>query len=76
MYNTKISHKNKSLSLLHINACSPNKTLEIFYIFGVAISETRITKQVLRLNNLNRNNYSYGFNLTDTSAGVKKGSLH
>ena len=28
MYNTEIPHKKKSLSLLHINACSLNKTFD------------------------------------------------
>ena len=39
-------------------------------IFGIiAISETRITKQVSLLNNLNLNNYSFEFTATETSAG-------
>ena len=38
-----------------------------FYI--IAISETRITKQVSLLNNLNLNNYSFEFTPTETSAG-------
>ena len=79
MHNTEIPHKNKSLSLFHINACSLNKnfddlqhllncTKKIFDI--IAISETRITKQVSLLNNLNLNNYSFEFTPTETSAGV------
>ena len=54
MYNVKILHKNKSISLFHINACSLNKnfddlqhllscTKKFFDI--IAIRETRITKQ-------------------------------
>ena len=35
----------------------------------IAISETRITKQVSLLNNLNLNNYSFEFTPTETSAG-------
>ena len=35
----------------------------------MAISETRITKQVFLSNNLNLNNYSFGFTLTESSAG-------
>ena len=35
----------------------------------IAISETRITRQVSLLNNLNLNNYSFEFTLTETSAG-------
>ena len=78
MHSIEIPHKNKSLSLFHINACSPNKnfdnpqhlltyTKKIFDI--IAISETRITKQVSLLNNLNLNNYSFEFTPTETSAG-------
>ena len=78
MHNIEIPHKNKSLSLFHINACSLNKnfddlqhlltcTKKIFDI--IAISETRITKQVFLLNNLNLNNYSFEFTPTETSAG-------
>ena len=66
------------LSLFHINACSANKnfddlqhllhyTKNLFDI--IAISETRITKQVSLLNNLNLNNYSFEFTPTKTSAG-------
>ena len=61
MHNIKIPQKNKSLSLFHINACSLNKnfddlqhllssTKNVFEI--IAVSETRITKQVPLLNNL------------------------
>ena len=42
-------------------------TKKIFDI--IAISETRITKQVSLLNNLNLNNYSFEFTPTETSAG-------
>ena len=35
----------------------------------IVISETRITKQVSLLNNLNINNYSFEFTPTKTSAG-------
>ena len=38
--------------------------------FGIiAISETRITKQLSLSNNLNLNNYSFEFTPTETSAG-------
>ena len=78
MHNLKISHKNKSLSLFHIKACSLNKnfddlqhllssTKKVFDI--IAVSETRITKQVSLLNNLNLNHYSFEFTPTETSAG-------
>ena len=72
-----IPRNNKSLSLFH-NACSLNKNLDglqhqlhctknLFDI--IAISETRITKQVSLLNNLNLNNYSFEFTPAETSAG-------
>ena len=74
MHNIEIPHKNKSLSLFHINTCSLNKNFDDlqhllsctktkFYI--IAISETRITKQV-SLSNLNLNNYSFEFTPTET----------
>ena len=80
MHNIEIPHKNKSLSLFHINACacSLNKNFDdlqhllnctkIFFDI-IAINETRITKQVSLLNNLNLNNYSFEFTPTETSAG-------
>ena len=78
MHNINIPHKNKSLSLFHINACSLNEnfddlqhllscTQKIFDI--IAISETRITKIACLLNNLNLNNHSFEFSPTETSAG-------
>ena len=78
MGNIEISHKNKSLSLIHINACSLNKNFDdLQHLLSctktkfdiIAISETRITRQVSLLNNLNLNNYSFEFTPTETSAG-------
>ena len=55
MHNIEIPHKNKSLSLFHINACSLNKTFDDLQHllsctktkFGIiATIETRITKQI------------------------------
>ena len=78
MCNIEIPHKNKSLSLFHINACSLNKNFDdLQHLLSctktkfdiIAISETRITKQVSLLNNLNLNNYSFEFTPTETSAG-------
>ena len=77
MHNIEIPHKNKSLSLFHINTCSLNKkfddlehllscTKKMFDI--IAISETRITNNVSLLNNLNLNNYSFEFTPAETSA--------
>ena len=74
----KYLKKKKSLSLFHINACSLNKNFDDFqHLLSctktkfdiIAISETRITKQVSLSNNLNLNNYSFEFTPTETSAG-------
>ena len=79
MDNIQIPHKNKSLSLFHVNACSLNKNFgDLQHLLNcteksfdiIAISETRITKQVSLSNNLNLNNYSFEFTPTETSAGV------
>ena len=78
MHNNQIPHKNKSFSLFHINACSLNKNFDdLQYLLNctkksfdiIAISETRITKQVSLSINLNLNNYSFEFTPTETSAG-------
>ena len=78
MHNIQIPYKNKSLSLFHINACSLNKNFDdLQHLLNctkksfdiIAISETRITKQVSLLNNLNLNNYSFEFTPTETSTG-------
>ena len=78
--NIEIPHKNKSLFLFHIDACSLNKNFDdVQNLLNctqkkkkfdiIAISETRIRKQVSLLNNLNLNNYSFDFTPTETSAG-------
>ena len=78
MRNIEIPHKIKSLSVFHINAYSLDKnfddlqhllncTKKCFDI--IATSETRITKQISLLNNLNLNNFSFEFTPTETSAG-------
>ena len=78
MHNIEIPHNNKSLSPFHINACSLNKNFDdLQHLLSctkkkfdiIAISETRITKQVSLLNNLNLNNYSFEFTPTETSVG-------
>ena len=70
MGNIEIPHKNKSLSLFDINACSLNKSFDdLQHLLSftktkfdiVSISETRLTRQVSLLNNLNLNNYSFEF---------------
>ena len=76
MHNIETPHKNKSLSQFHINACSLNKNFDDLQHLNhtktffdiIAISETRITKQVSLLNNLNLNKYYFEFTLTETSA--------
>ena len=74
----EIPHKNKLLSLFHVNTCSLNKNFDgLQHLLSctknkfdiLAISETRITKQVSLLNNLNLNDYSFEFTPTETSAG-------
>ena len=76
--NIEIPHKNKSLSLFHITACSLNKNFDdLQHLLSwtktkfdiIAISETKIARQVSLLNNLNLNNYSFEFTPTETSAG-------
>ena len=78
MQNIEIPHKNKLLSVFHINRCSRNKNFDdLQYLLActkkkndmIAISETRITRQVSLLNNLNLDNYSFEFTPTETSAG-------
>ena len=76
MHIIEIPHKNKSL--FHVNACSLNKNFhDLQHLLSCTktkfdiktVTETRITKQVSLLNNLDLNNYSFEFNPTETSAG-------
>ena len=78
MYHIGIPHKNKSLSLFHINACSLNKSFGEFQhlrnftkkMFDmILISKTRIKKQVSLLNNLNINSYSFESTPTQICTG-------
>ena len=78
MGNIEISHKNKSLSLFHINACSLNKNFDdLQHVLSctktkfdiIVISETRIIRQISLFNNLNLNNYFFEFTPTESSAG-------
>ena len=78
MRNIQIPHKNKSLFQFHINACSLNKNFDdLQHLLNctkksfdiIAISETRITKQISLSNNLNLNIYSFEFTPTETPAG-------
>ena len=76
MHNVGISNKKKTWSLFQINPCSLNKNFEdLQYLLSctkiilTGVSETRVTKQLSLLNNLNLNNYSYEFTPTETTAG-------
>ena len=82
MGNVQMPHKNKLLFLFHINECSLNKNFDdLQHLLSwtkikfdiIEISETRSTRQVSLLNNLNLNNYIFEFNPVESSAG---GSLH
>ena len=75
MHNIELPHKNKSLSLFHINTCSLNKNFDdLQYLLSctkkffdiIVVSETRITRNVSLLNNLSLNNYSFEFTPTET----------
>ena len=77
MCNIEIPHKIKSLSSFHINAYSFNKNFNDFQhllsctkkVFDIiAIIDRRITKNISLLNNLNLNNYSFGFTPIEPSA--------
>ena len=57
---------NVLLIKLLMNSTSIEFTKNVFDI--IAVSETRIIKQVSLLNNLNLNNYSFEFTSTKTSA--------
>ena len=76
MHNVGISNKKKTWPLFQINPCSLNKNFEdLQYLLSctkiilTGVSETRVTKQLSLLNNLNLNNYSYEFTPTETTAG-------
>ena len=78
MHNIKIPNKNKSMSLFPINVFSLNKYFDdlqhlLSYIENnfhiIAITETKITKQVSLSNNLNLNNFFHEFTPMETSAG-------
>ena len=74
----KIPNKDKSLALFHIHACFLTKNLDdLEHLLSctnknfdiIAITETRITKNVSLTNNLTKNNLSFEFNPTESSAG-------
>ena len=61
MHDIKIPHKNKSLSLFLINACSLNKSLDDLQHLK--------TKNASLLNNLDLNNCSFEFTPSETFRG-------
>ena len=74
----KIANKNKSLSMLHINACSLNKNFyDLKYLLKCAnnkindvdITETRITRYILKLCNISLKNYAVESTPTESSKG-------
>ena len=78
MHNIEIPQKINSLSLFHINTCSFNKSFDdLQHLLSctqknfdiIVISETKITKNISLLNNLNLSNYSFEFTPAETSAG-------
>ena len=74
----KISNKENSPSLFHINSCSLNKNFEELQNLlqstninfdVIAITETRIPKNVVSTENIVLNNYSFEHTPTESSAG-------
>ena len=74
----KIPNKSKSLSIFHINTCSLSKNFDdLEYLIKttnmnfdiVAISETRITKNINKITNININNHAFEFAPTESSVG-------
>ena len=73
-----IPNKSKSLSLFHINTYSLSKNFDdLEYLLKttnmnfdiIAISETRITKNINEISNINLNSYAFEFTPTESSAG-------
>ena len=76
MHNIEMPHKNKWLSLFHINSCSLNKNFDELQLSLVALKKwhnsnkwARIRKKVSTLYTLSLNEYSFEFTVTETSAG-------
>ena len=74
----KIPNKSKSLSMFHINTCSLSKNFDdLEYLLKttnmnfdiIAISETRITKNINKITNIKINNYAFEFTPAEFSAG-------
>ena len=78
MHDIEIPHKNKPLSLSNINLCFLSKNVDdIQHLLSwtikkfdiTAVRETRITKNISLLDNLNLNNYSFEFTPAEICAG-------
>ena len=60
--------------MFHINTCSLSKSFDdLEYLlkttimnFDIAISKTRITKNINKISNINRNNYAFEFTPTES----------
>ena len=73
-----IPNKSKSLSMFHINTCSLSKNFDdLEYLLKttnmnfdiIAISETRITKNIIKISKIHLNDYAFEFTPTESSAG-------
>ena len=67
---SNIQNKTKSLSMFHINTCSLSRNCDVLeYLLKatnmnfdiIAISETRITKNINKISNINLNNSAFEF---------------
>ena len=72
-----IPNKSKSLFMFHISTCSLSKNFDdLEYLLKttnmnfdiIAISETRITKNINKMSNINLNNYAFEVTPTESSA--------
>ena len=73
-----IPNKSKSLYVLHVNTCSLSKNFDdLEYLLKItnmnfdiiAISETRITKNIDKISNINLNNYAFELTPAESSTG-------
>ena len=73
-----IPNKSKSLSMFHINTCSLSKNFDdLEYLLKttnmnfdiIAISETRMIKNISKIFNINLNDYAFEFTPTESSSG-------
>ena len=71
LHKLKIPNKEKSLSVFHINSCSNLLQSTNINFNVIAITETRIPKNVSITQNIALNNYSFERTPTESSAGGK-----